>query len=202
MSKLLVELVPTTCHYSNVRSMVTPAEWDKIRKLSYAAANNVCEICKSNGKKQGYKHAVECHEIWDYNDETHTQTLVGLISLCPLCHLCKHIGRAIAMGNETVAYNHIAHVNKWSQEKIREHILESFKVHKERSKYKWRLDITLLKNNPYNIKIDENKERVFETKTYKKKAKKKSTGPKKLHPAAKLAAALKNPSKNKRPPKK
>lgn len=202
MSKLLVELVPKTCHYSNVRSMVTPAEWDKIRKLSYASANNVCEICKSNGKKQGYKHAVECHEIWDYNDETHTQTLVGLISLCPLCHLVKHIGRAIAMGNEVVAYNHMAHVNKWSQDKIREHILESFKLHKERSKFKWTLDISLLKNNPYNIKIDETKERVFETQNYKKKVKKKSTGPKKIHPAARLAAALKKPTSNKRPPKK
>ena len=33
--KLLVELIPKTAHYSNVRTMVKPAEWDKLRKASY-----------------------------------------------------------------------------------------------------------------------------------------------------------------------
>jgi hypothetical protein len=31
---------------------------------------------------------------------TKYQKLIGLISLCPICHLTKHIGRAIAMGKE------------------------------------------------------------------------------------------------------
>jgi hypothetical protein len=29
-----------------------------------------CEICKETGKKQGYPHDLECHEIWDYDAET------------------------------------------------------------------------------------------------------------------------------------
>jgi len=82
--KLFVELIPKTCHYSNVRTTVTIAEWDKIRNLSYAAANHKCEVCGDTGKKQGYKHDVECHEIWDYDDVNHIQKLVGLISLCPI----------------------------------------------------------------------------------------------------------------------
>lgn len=81
--KLLIELIPKTCHYSNVRTTVSKQEWDKIRFISYAAADNKCEICGDVGTNQGYKHNVECHEIWEYDDENHIQRLIGLISLCP-----------------------------------------------------------------------------------------------------------------------
>ena len=121
--KLTVELIPSTCHFSNVRTTVTSTEWDKIRHISYAAADNKCEICKSNGILQGYKHKVECHEIWNYDDINHVQTLVGLVSLCPTCHQVKHIGRAIAIGKLTVCKKQLAKVNNWSANQIEEHIL-------------------------------------------------------------------------------
>jgi hypothetical protein len=202
--KLTVELVPTTCHFSNVRSTVTTAEWDKIRRISYEAANNVCEICKDTGKNQGYKHNVECHEIWHYNDETHVQTLTGLISLCPTCHQVKHIGRSIAIGIEKQCYYQLAKINKWTIKQIQEHIVKSFEVHKERSKHQWTLDISILKSEPYNVDIKDTTERIFEVKKFKKKKKKKVAGaPKKLHPKAKLAAALKpKPVSKKKPNKK
>jgi hypothetical protein len=202
--KLLVELVPTTCHYSNVRSTLTTQQWDKIRQLSYAAAGNVCEICGDTGKNQGYRHNVECHEIWEYDDENHIQKLAGLISLCPVCHQVKHIGRAIAMGKEQDCFKQMAKVNKWTPEQIQEHIVESFKLHKTRSKQKWGLDLSLLSEEPYNFQITETAERIFEVKKYKKVKKKKDPkAPKKIHPKAKIAAVLK-PKKptNKRPPKK
>ena len=82
--KLTIELVPKTSWYSNVRSNVSKNEWDIIRKKSYEHAGHVCEICGDIGTNQGVKHNVECHEIWDYNDETNEQTLGGLISLCPI----------------------------------------------------------------------------------------------------------------------
>ena len=202
--KLLVELVPTTCHYSNVRSTLTTQQWDKIRQLSYAAAGNVCEICGDTGKNQGYRHNVECHEIWEYDDENHIQKLAGLISLCPVCHQVKHIGRAIAMGKEQDCFKQMAKVNKWTPEQIQEHIVESFKLHKTRSKQKWGLDLSLLSEEPYNFQITETAERIFEVKKNKKVKKKKDPkAPKKIHPKAKIAAVLK-PKKptNKRPPKK
>ena len=202
--KLAVELIPSTCHFSNVRTTVTSAEWDKIRFISYAAADNKCEICKSNGTLQGYKHKVECHEIWDYDDINHVQTLIGLISLCPTCHQVKHIGRAIVIGKQTVCFQQLAKVNNWSQKQIEEHILASFQLHKERSKHQWTLDISLLRTEPYSIDIKDTTERIFEVKKYKKKKKKKVAGaPKKIHPKAKLAAALKpKPIGKKKPPKK
>jgi hypothetical protein len=201
---LLVELIPNTAHYSNVRTMLKPSEWDKLRKESYALANHKCEICGDNGKNQRYKHPVECHEIWEYDDEKHIQKLIGLISLCPLCHLTKNIGRAMAIGNEKICYIQLIKVNKWSQEQVMKHIRAAFELNKERSKHQWTLDISLLVNEPYNLKIDLEKERVFKVKTFKKKPKKKSpNAPKKIHPKAKIAAALKPKSMgNKKPPKK
>ena len=203
-SKLEIELIPKTCHYSNVRSMVTTAEWDKIRKLSYASANNKCEICGSDGLKQGYKHKVECHEVWHYDDENKIQKLIKLVSLCVVCHQVKHIGRSIAIGKQAVCFQQLAKVNNWTQKQIEEHILASFQLHKERSKHQWTLDISLLRTEPYSIDIKDTTERIFEVKKYKKKKKKKIPGaPKKIHPKAKIAAALKpKTSGNKKPPKK
>jgi len=192
--KLSVELIPTTCHYSNVRTTVKPSEWDKIRFISYEAAGHKCEICGDTGKNQGYKHNVECHEIWEYDDTNHIQKLVGLISLCPICHQVKHIGRAIAMGRHQDAYNQLMKVNKWTPKQVEQHILESFELHRERSKFEWDLDITILAEEPYNIKLKKTKTRIFEVKKYKKRR------PTKKKTAAKKTAVKKKT--NKRPPKK
>lgn len=141
--KLTCELVPKTCFYSNVRSVLPSSVWDKLRKESYAKANFKCEICKGSGLDQGYKHALECHEIWDYTTDG-TQMLKGLISLCPRCHQAKHIGRAIAMGYKGKIFKHIATVNKWDLNLVEAYVGACFQEHKERSKIKWKLNIGIL----------------------------------------------------------
>ena len=192
--KLFVELIPTTCHYSNVRTTVKPAEWDKIRFISYEAANHKCEICGEIGKNQGYKHNVECHEIWEYDDENKIQKLKGLISLCPICHQVKHIGRAIAMGRHKDAYSQLMKVNKWTLQEVEQHVLASFELHKERSKYEWDLELSILTEEPYRIKLKNFKTRIFKVKKYKKKRKRTKT-----KTAAKKTAVKRKT--NKRPPK-
>ena len=168
---LTIELIPKTCWFSSVRTTVTKKDWDKIRFISYEQANNKCEICGDTGKKQGYKHNVECHEIWEYDDENKIQKLVGLISLCPTCHQVKHIGRAIAIGKHKQVYAQLMKVNKWTQQQVELHILESFEIHKERSNHQWGLDISILAEEPYNIKLKNTTTRIFEVKKFKKKRK-------------------------------
>ena len=171
--KLSVELVPKSCWWSSVRSTVTKKEWDKLRFQSYENANNVCEICGKTGLEQGYPHKLECHEIWNYNDKKKIQTLIGLISLCPICHLVKHIGRANAMGKQPEVFKQLEIVNNWDHKTVVQHVAESFELYKERSKYDWSLDISMLKKEPYNIMIPENFERKFEKPKFKKKRRKK-----------------------------
>ena len=176
--KLTIELVPSTCHFSNVRTTIKPKEWDKVRFISYEAANHVCEICGDNGKNQGYNHNVECHEIWYYDDTTHIQKLVGLVSLCPICHQVKHIGRAIAMGKERIVHRQLRKVNQWTQAQVDKHIKESFEVYKERSQHEWELDISLLEEEPYSIKVKKFTKRKFKVKKYKKRKRKKASAKK------------------------
>ena len=41
---LTIELVPSTSHYTNVRTILPKKEWDRLRKESYKKANYKCEI--------------------------------------------------------------------------------------------------------------------------------------------------------------
>jgi UDP-N-acetylglucosamine transferase subunit ALG13 len=66
------ELVPKTCWYSNVRSCVSPNDWDILRKECFTLINNLCEICGGKGNKW----PVECHEVWEYDEANKIQKLV------------------------------------------------------------------------------------------------------------------------------
>jgi 5-methylcytosine-specific restriction endonuclease McrA len=138
--KLTIELVPQTAWYSNVRSNVTAAEWDVLRKECYKKAGYKCEVCAGKGPK----HPVECHEIWDYNDETHKQTLLGLIALCPDCHSTKHVGLAQIQGRFDVVLNKLMTVNEMTKKGAEKYVNECFDVWEKRSQNNWELDITFL----------------------------------------------------------
>lgn len=178
--KLTVELIPATVFFNNVRSALDKKDWDRLRKESYEKANHKCEICGDTGKNQGYKHNVECHEIWDYNFKTQTQKLIGLISLCPRCHQIKHIGRTFAIGKQAEAFAHLEKVNKWNHKQVVTYLVECFIEHKKKSEIYWKLDLSLL-TEKYGIdkkKVsDGNKKRVsvkpFWKKTKRKKKPKK-----------------------------
>jgi hypothetical protein len=146
--RLSVELVPKTCWFSNVRDHVTKSEWDKLRKVSYEKANNVCEICGGRGEK----HDVECHETWEYDDESFIQILKGLISLCPSCHETKHIGLAELHGRREIAKNHLSSVNGWTDEQAEQYLKLVRAIWRERSKYEWKLNFTWLESQGVYIK--------------------------------------------------
>ena len=140
--KLTIELVPSTSHFKNVRSEVSGKEWDVLRRESYKKAGYVCEICGGVGDN----HPVECHEIWDYDDTNHTQTLTGLISLCPACHEVKHIGLAGINGRHHEATEHLANVNDIHLSEAMRYVEDAFMQYRIRSQHKWKLDISWLAN--------------------------------------------------------
>jgi hypothetical protein len=144
MGKITVELIPKTCSYSNLRTLIPNKYWDKLRKMSYSEANHVCQVCGDSGKNQGYRHNVECHEIWGYDDKKKIQILLGLTSLCPMCHQVKHFGRASAIGKQAEVLHHMEKINNWSHKECVTHIGKIMMEYLERSKYKWRLSLELL----------------------------------------------------------
>jgi hypothetical protein len=139
--KLTIELVPSSSWYSNVRSNVSKKEWDIIRKKVYAEYDYKCSICKGKGDK----HPVECHEVWEYNDDNHIQKLIGMIALCPNCHKVKHIGRAQITNEFYVALEHLSKINNITEKDAEFYIEAQFEQWARRSKHEWDIDITFLK---------------------------------------------------------
>ncbi len=65
--RLTIELVPSTRWFSNVRTEVSPEEWDRLWKAAARDARYRCEVCSGKGSKW----PTECHEHWEYDDELH-----------------------------------------------------------------------------------------------------------------------------------
>jgi hypothetical protein len=140
--KLTTELVPSTLWYTNLRSLITKKQWDIIRKKCYSDANYKCEICGDTGQIQGVTHNVDCHEIWQYDDKLHIQKLIGLIALCPNCHLVKHPGYAHSQGKSELVIRQLVKINNMTVDQAIEYIENAFIIWKERSQYKWTTDIS------------------------------------------------------------
>jgi hypothetical protein len=56
----------------------------------------------------------------------------------------RHLGLAFARGREKQAIAQLIQVNGWGFEETVAHIDEVFRVHAERSKYPWTLDLSWL----------------------------------------------------------
>jgi hypothetical protein len=146
--QLTIEMVPEPCWFINLRSELDPADWKKLKQITYRKANYRCEVCGGHGPEW----PVECHEMWHYDDEEHIQKLVGLIALCPACHEVKHMGFATMSGRGDIAAQHLAAVNGWTPVEADRYIHEQFTVWEERNKYEWRLDLTWLAQFSITVK--------------------------------------------------
>ncbi len=149
---LTVELVPSSCWFSNLRSELSKEEWDRLRRLVYKQADSRCEVCGARGTQ----HPVECHEVWQYDDVNHIQHLLGLVALCPACHESKHMGYAASVGKGGQARAHLARVNGWSMEDVELYLEVEFEQWGRRSQHEWSLDVSWLQQ--FGISI--NPERI------------------------------------------
>ncbi|MDF5595815.1 hypothetical protein P3735_22025 [Vibrio parahaemolyticus] len=138
--RLTIELVPKSCWFDNVRNRVSTEDWQKLKRITSNHAQYRCEICGGRGSKW----AVECHEVWDYDDIKLTQTLSRLIALCPSCHEVKHIGLAQLRGKQFETTAHLALINGWSYLGASDYVEHAFEVWAERSQKEWKLDISYL----------------------------------------------------------
>jgi len=136
---LNIELVPQTAWYINLRNR-NKEEWDILRKMVYSLyGGNKCGVCKVSGK-------VNCHEIWDYDDNSHIQKLIGFIALCDLCHHVKHIGLADILSSKgeldfDKVVNHFIRINNCTKNIFEKYREEAFKKWRERNQYKWELNL-------------------------------------------------------------
>ena len=136
--KLEFELVPDGCWYSNLRSILSAAQWDLVRKDAYSRAGGKCMICGAPCRR------LEAHERWSYDEARGIQKLEDVVAICPACHAVIHIGRTALCGKEPLAQAHFCKVNGCTQSEYHAALGEANRQHAERSRYEWVTDISRL----------------------------------------------------------
>ena len=138
--KLDFELVPDGCWHSNLRSLLKPAEWDKIRRRAYAKAGGRCMICGAKAS------LLEAHETWEYDEKLGVQKLADIRAVCHLCHSVIHIGRTQLAGDEGAAIRHFMRVNECSYAGYIKALGKANERHRRLNEVsEWAIDVTFLK---------------------------------------------------------
>lgn len=148
-SELFVDLIPSSCWFTNVRYCVDSEDWKCIRKKVYSRINYVCECCKKNCIVE--KLQIEAHERWSYDYSTLTQKLVRIIGLCKPCHLVTHYGFARISGKEQETFEHLKKVRGFELDELKKHIDTAYDIWMKRNQYEWNLDLSLITSNGYKI---------------------------------------------------
>jgi hypothetical protein len=140
---LFVDLVPSSCWFTNVRTCVDERDWDRLRSMVYDRAENRCEACGS-GRDPQKKRYLEAHERWAYDDAHGRQTLRRLVCLCTPCHGATHYGLATLRGKTHEAEAHLRAVTGLSAPALQQHIATAFSTWQQRSRRTWVLDLSIL----------------------------------------------------------
>ncbi len=132
-----LEMVPEPTKSWSLKSELGAKQWTLLNQVVCQRASNRCEECLCSSQ-------IECLEQWEYNDTTHTQTLVGFKALCPACREVRDLGRACSRGDGKRVASHLQALNRWSPEELDAQIEKAFDVWMERSAHDWTLDLRLL----------------------------------------------------------
>lgn len=138
--KLNFELVPDSCWYSNLRTILSKKQWDFLKADAKERADGKCMICGRITEK------LEAHEKWSYDENACVQKLEDIIAVCKDCHCVIHIGRTQLKGDEERAEKHFMKVNECSYAEYRKALGEANVVHRRRNEVsEWKLDLSYLK---------------------------------------------------------
>lgn len=129
------ELIPASSWCNNLRNILTRQQWTSISKNVRSNADGHCEICGRNVKM------LHAHETWEFDDDTHTQKLIQIRAVCPMCHSTIHIGRSAVLGKEIPALKWYVKLNDISFEEAKSDENKALEVYEQRSKINWNIDI-------------------------------------------------------------
>jgi hypothetical protein len=136
--ELTIDLVPESSWGQNLRLLLGRTRWDKLRKQILGEQGNVCAVC-------GAAEKLQCHEVWEFNDETGVQLLRGFQATCNLCHFASHFGLAQRLADQghlnlDNVIEHFLKVNGVTMEQFRRHKTDAFALWRKRSEREWTLD--------------------------------------------------------------
>lgn len=148
--KLTIEMLPKGAWNNDFSKTLPKKEWDILRNECYERANHKCQIC-------GYAtDELDAHEVWDFDVESRTQTLVDIIGICSKCHGVKHIRNSQRLGYGQDAKMHFINVNECSELEFASQLARAKMEFEERNKiYRWKLVADLSKFGLDNATIKE-----------------------------------------------
>jgi hypothetical protein len=152
---LMPEMMPDTTWEDNIRLKMTTGQWDAVRKHAYAAAGFRCEICGCAPSPH-----LECHETWAYDETWAVQRLVGLLSLCPLCHKAHHVGLAGRLGMLDDVKDHLRAVNRWDNHQLFIAMQYATDEADRRSAVAWTVDLSWLDQGAYRQVLERQHDRI------------------------------------------
>ena len=129
-------MVPQGSWGKNLRSVLSGAEWDQVRRRAYDRAGRRCIVCGERGPEW----PVEADEAWAYDDAACVQTLKGVVALCPACHLVRHWGKAIMTGQDEIAVEHMMRLNNWTRRQAEAEGDAGMESWQARSQRDWQVD--------------------------------------------------------------
>jgi hypothetical protein len=149
------DLLPENVWGSNLRGILSQADWDRIRIPVCEAGGMVCRVCGqvSHDPASGRPRRPDCHELWRFelSRSMAVQRLASLVPLCVDCHRVQHLGRANALGELPLVVMQLRNVNCWSDTEIRAALENAGQRIEWRRSYEWDLDLSLLKGR---IQVD------------------------------------------------
>ncbi len=148
--KLKIELLPKGAWGNDFSRTLSKKDWGVLRQACYDKANHKCAIC-------GYEtDDLDAHEVWDFNIETKTQTLVDIIALCSKCHGVKHIRNSQRLGFGENAKKHFMKVNNCNEMEFVSYLAKAQMEFEEMNRiYRWKMVANLEKFGGKDIEIKE-----------------------------------------------
>ena len=133
------QLVPSSAWNSNLRAILSAAEWRDLRERVFAKHGKQCAYCGSRPR------SLDCHEIWSYYIEdgqaAGRQSLVKIQPLCKACHMVCHIGFWSMQGKYDQVLAHMIRVRGISHSAATDEIDAAFTTFDLLSRFEWILDI-------------------------------------------------------------
>jgi hypothetical protein len=146
--KLSIDLLPKGAWGNDLSKTLPKKDWDILRKKCYERANNRCQICGH------ITDELDAHEVWNFDIETKTQTLVDIVALCSKCHGVKHFRNSERLGFGENAKKHFLSVNKCSELEFASHCAEALLRYNERNEvYRWNIKANLSKFGGNGIEV-------------------------------------------------
>lgn len=138
--RLTVDMVPRETRGKTLQALLPAREWQRIRDQTFELYGKRCWTC-------GYwKRWMECHEVWEFDEEAGAQRLLDVIPLCRACHGVKHwVTRLKYCRNVDLTFprmiRHFLAINQITPEEARAHLREMWETQQRRDSRKWRLEL-------------------------------------------------------------